>query len=699
MLSRTRMSGTIVALLLVFTLPAFSQAPTFQTQTYPANASSSFGVSADLNEDGALDFVINGTLNGPCGTCIILSNGDGTYRPPVAYSGAAQPLAVGDLNGDGHADIIFAGAIAYGNGDGTLRAPTRISNTPFSQAEKAAVADFNGDGRQDIAVMTEESGTTSQSRVFVLTNNGDGTFTTLGPYATETIYHFATVGLDEPWIPLKLEVGDFDADGRADLAYTVGAKYTESGWQPDHSKIVALFNDGGGALTTSRVVKEADMFLQGIVCDMDHEGKSEVVTTALQCGATSCTTAIDVFYGASGRTFAERLNATNAFGYGFPQIADFNGDHRPDVAMLATDMAIDTFGIRVFTQNADGSFTAQSGYVLGNYQSCRGCGPPAYYLFAGDFNRDRKPDLATVGADESVLRVALNTTSASGFPGCLHPGGRGINVCSPGSGSTVASPVSFRIGASDFKAVRKVEVWVDGTKQKETFFSFADYSYLDTSLPLANGSHNVAVYTAGFDNLLQKKSFTFTVDSSGGGCASPATSTAVVICAPASGSTVTAPVHVSAAAGSAVTFMEVWVDGTKWFQNSGNRVSTDLPLGNGTHTMKVYGRNGSVVGQAAVTFTVGSGGTTCAQPASSTGTVICAPANGSTVSSPVTIQARGGVNVTFMEAWVDGTKRFQGSGSSVFTSVTLAAGTHRLTVYSKNGSGVLSSAASSFTVH
>lgn len=700
MLSRTRMSGAIVALLLVLTLPALSQAPTFQTQTYPANASSSFGVSADLNQDGALDFVINGTLDGPCGTCIILSNGDGTYRPPVAYDASAVPLATGDLNGDGHADVVFAGGIAYGNGDGTLRPFVAFTDFVGSNMAKAAVADFNGDGRQDIAVMTiEHTGGVNHTDVYVLINNGDGTFTS-HPYAEETFWHDPSSGLDADFTPMNLEVGDFDADGRPDVVYTVGAKTDESGWPPNHSKIVALFNNGGGALTTSRVVKEADTFLQGIVGDMNQDGKSDVVTQALQCGATTCTTAIDIFYGASGRTFTERLNVTDGYAFGFPEIADFNGDHRPDVAMLTGDFPTDSFGIKVFTQNADGSFTAGSPYALGDYHSCRGCGPIASYLFAGDFNRDHKPDLATVGHDESVLRLALNTTSSSGFPTCLHPGGRGINVCAPASGGTVASPVSFSIGASDFKAIRKLEIWVDGAKQKETYFSFADYSYLDTSLPLANGSHKLSVYAAGFDNLLQKKSLTFTVDSSGGGtCSQPSTSTAVVICAPTSGSTVTAPVHVSAAGGSAVTFMEVWLDGSKMFQNSGNRVSTDLPLGNGTHTMKVYGRNGSVVGQASVTFTVGSGGSTCSQPTSSTGTVICAPANGSTVSSPVTLQARGGVNVTFMEAWVDGTKRYQGSGSSVFTSVTLATGTHRLTVYSKNGSGVLSSATSNFTVH
>jgi hypothetical protein len=249
-----------------------------------------------------------------------------------------------------------------------------------------------------------------------------------------------------------------------------------------------------------------------------------------------------------------------------------------------------------------------------------------------------------------------------------------------------------------------MELWVDGKKISEQFHAWGDHrAWFDlgvsSNFPGTSGTHKATMYAVDVDNRLQRLDWTFTSPSSGGGCPTPATSTAVSICAPTSGSTVSAPVHVSAAGGSSVTFMEVWVDGSKLFQNSGNHVETDLPLANGSHTMTVFGRNGSVVGKASVSFTVGSGGTTCAQPSSSTGTVICAPANGATVSSPVTIQARGGANVTFMEAWVDGTKRAQGSGNSIFTSVSLAAGSHKLTVYSKNGTGVLSNAVSNFTVH
>jgi hypothetical protein len=213
----------------------------------------------------------------------------------------------------------------------------------------------------------------------------------------------------------------------------------------------------------------------------------------------------------------------------------------------------------------------------------------------------------------------------------------------------------------------------------------------------------VTIYAAGWDNLLQRKDLTLTVGGGGGGgtCATPSTSTSISVCAPASGSTVTSPVHVSAAGGSAVTFMEVWVDGTKPFQTSGNHVETDLTFANGSHTMTIYGRNSSgVVGKATESFTVGSGGGgTCGQPSSATATVICTPANGSSVSSPVSVQARGGSSVNFMEVWIDGAKRFQGSGNSISQSYSLTAGSHKLTVYGRNGSTVLSKAVSTFTVH
>jgi hypothetical protein len=220
-------------------------------------------------------------------------------------------------------------------------------------------------------------------------------------------------------------------------------------------------------------------------------------------------------------------------------------------------------------------------------------------------NRDTKADVAAgTGSNTDIF---LNNTAGGAFPGCAAPNSfRGINVCTPAAGATAASPVHFSVGASTQTPARKVELWVDGVKKTEQLKKqFSTYAFLDADIPITTGSHNVTVYAAGVDNLLQKKSFTFNVGSGGGTCSAPTSATATVICSPANGTSVSNPVSVQARGGSSVTFMEVWVDGTKRFQNSGNSVSTSLTLPAGTHHMNVYGKSGStVLSKAMSDFTV-----------------------------------------------------------------------------------------------
>jgi hypothetical protein len=79
----------------------------------------------------------------------------------------------------------------------------------------------------------------------------------------------------------------------------------------------------------------------------------------------------------------------------------------------------------------------------------------------------------------------------------------------------------------------------------------------------------------------------------------------------------------------------------------------------------------------------------CSAP-SSAGVHICAPASGSTVSSPVLVQAAATVSGTIsnMQLWIDGVKKYTASGSkTINTSVSVAAGTHRFAVLAVNTTG------------
>ncbi|HWS75672.1 MAG TPA: VCBS repeat-containing protein, partial [Quisquiliibacterium sp.] len=140
----------------------------------------------DLNADSKPDLAV---LDCPSSQCeaaatlfTILGNGDASFRPAVADASVtdAFALAVGDLDGDGRADVIVSRADSVvstlkGNGDGTLRVPVDYPTLPYPTGLSASwieVADANGDGRPDIVSVQARSFLLGS--VALLAGRGDG---------------------------------------------------------------------------------------------------------------------------------------------------------------------------------------------------------------------------------------------------------------------------------------------------------------------------------------------------------------------------------------------------------------------------------------------------------------------------------------------------------------------------------------------
>jgi hypothetical protein len=97
-----------------------------------------------------------------------------------------------------------------------------------------------------------------------------------------------------------------------------------------------------------------------------------------------------------------------------------------------------------------------------------------------------------------------------------------------------------------------------------------------------------------------------------------------------------------------------------------------------------------------------SGGTTCTPP-SSPGVSVCAPVQGGSYSSPVTVSAAGtpaNGTLNHMELWIDGAKISNYFSNQINTSVPLSVGSHALTVVEDDSTGAyIKSNVVTITVH
>ncbi len=144
--------------------------------------------TGDLNQDGNVDVVTANAEFPNTDLTVMFGNGDGTLQAPISLAGEETPIdvAVGDLNGDTLADIVFtrqpAGlSLIISNGNGTFQEPASLDDnlSPIS----VQIVDMNGDEVVDLL---------SSSAIHL--GHGNGTFQAPIPFPTDLFHFYATAG-------------------------------------------------------------------------------------------------------------------------------------------------------------------------------------------------------------------------------------------------------------------------------------------------------------------------------------------------------------------------------------------------------------------------------------------------------------------------------------------------------------------------
>ena len=375
---------------------------TFPSLTRYEVATSSDAVeSADIDNDGDIDVVVNGEVDIASNDAVVKilkNNGNATFAPAQDYSPPRNfaDMKLRDINGDGFVDLIFAPdgnypnyhiGTALNNGNGTF-APTNVIQIFACGEGTIDAADMDGDGDLDIIMTEEEScqGGTS-NRIFLLRNNGVGTFTVLPP-----------IGLAALGLPHGLELADLTGDGRLDIVSVLSVGMT-------------VFPGNGDMTFGAPIVSSSVAPFRFKLGDFNRDGKLDVGMIMQQSSFGTDTIGTSLGNGdgtfqaprtQTGSSVLENLRISNDI-----EVADFNRDGILDI----TTMNYASNDASFFAGNADGSLQPHQRYGVGNTPNL---------ATTADFNADGKPDIAVaIGLPPSGIHNAIVVLKniAAGGPG------------------------------------------------------------------------------------------------------------------------------------------------------------------------------------------------------------------------------------------------------------------------------------------
>ncbi|MGH9159812.1 MAG: FG-GAP repeat domain-containing protein [Vicinamibacteraceae bacterium] len=312
--------------------------------TYVPNDGAQWTIAADLNGDGNVDAVVPNYANGTWSSMdsfVYFSDPDEAKERgadskqwtnyPFAEkqtlpTEAAQSAAVGDLDEDGHPDILFALSAGFWEyrGGSALASPSRIfwggpdgyardrhTDIEAAGASDAAIADLNRDGALDIVLANREKSGNPETASFIYfgSSSRDG-FT-------------ARKRVDLPTNQANAVItADVNGDGWLDVLFANGLGDASYIYLSDRGS----FSAGGQRRIDLPTSEARDV----AAADMNGDGAVDVFFANHQTAGTPLTKSYVYWNGSNGLSEANRQELETVGAWG-ASVADLNGDQRPEI--------------------------------------------------------------------------------------------------------------------------------------------------------------------------------------------------------------------------------------------------------------------------------------------------------------------------------------------------------------------------------
>jgi len=385
---------------------------TVGARTAPVNTSS--GTVADFNGDGYADLVVGapGALSNTGRAYVYLGSAGGlaampstTLTGPDGAEGSFgySVASAGDVNGDGYADLVVGAYrvgrtyVYLGSASGLASTPATALTCPDSAnvSSVAGVGDVNGDGYADL-VVGANGAMSLTGRVYVYLGSAGGLATTpttvlTGPDGPGGLFGRSVAG-----------TGDINGDGYADLVVGASSAMSLTG------RVYVYLGSGGGLATTPATALTGPDgaggnfgFSVANAGDINGDGYADLVVGAYQ--AMSSTGRVFVYLGSATGLVATPAAALTGpdgvgryFGCSVASAGDVNGDGYADLVVGALQVG----GAYVYLGSAGGlpmtpSTALTAPIASGGVGAVRNFGRSV--ASAGDVNGDGYADLV-VGA-------------------------------------------------------------------------------------------------------------------------------------------------------------------------------------------------------------------------------------------------------------------------------------------------------------